>query len=107
MDPSAHAFGTPPSPASHPGPQRSLNDPVLSSAEDELDLDGMPQAGPTWTAAGEPAGGTAAPWWAQAQDRVERFVSERPGRAALMALGAGALAALVLGQGLRGRRRKD
>jgi hypothetical protein len=41
------------------------------------------------------------------QEQVSRYVSEQPGKAALVALGAGALAALVLGRGLRGRRHRD
>ena len=51
--------------------------------------------------AGRPA------WWSRLEDRLHLYVNEQPGRAALMALGAGALAALWLGRGPRGRSRKD
>lgn len=104
MDASATPAGRP---ASQPGPHRSLNDPVLTSAEEELDVARSDPDASTWASSEVPGGGTAAPWWPQMQDRLGRYVSERPGRAALLALGAGALAAVVLGQGFRGRRRRD
>ena len=100
-------------PVSALGPShRRLQEPVMSSAQDELGLD-TPEhdSGSTYT-----AGEGAAPlyasasrpaWWMRMEGSMSRYVNEQPGRAALMALGAGALAALLLGRGMRGRRRKD
>ncbi len=92
---------------------RSLQEPVLSSAEEELGLDtSMHDSGTTYTAEEGSApiystAGSRPAWWMRMEDNLGRYVSEQPGRAALMALGAGALAAVLLGRGMRGRRRKD
>ena len=95
------------------GSQRRLHEPVMSSAEDEMSLD-MPSldSGNTDTAGEEAApiygsSSSRPAWWMRMEDNVSRYVSEQPGRAALMALGAGALAAALLGRGMRGRGRKD
>lgn len=94
---------------------RSLQEPVLTSVQEELEVD-TPEhdTGTSYTGTdgadatlGGRSAGTGAPWWASVEDRLGRYVSEQPGKAALMALGAGALAALVLGQRMRGRRRRD
>lgn len=94
------------------GARRSLQEPVLRSVEEEeLDMDTpMHDTGASYTGSegASMASGTAHPGqWADLQARLARYVGQQPGKAALMALGAGALAALVLGQRMRGRRRRD
>ena len=87
---------------------RSLNEPVLSSAQEELDMNTVSQSTSYNTASDtsvESHSGQA-PWWRRSQEQLTRYASEQPGRAALMALGAGALAALLLGRGSSSRRRK-
>lgn len=87
---------------------RALNEPVLSSAEDELDVNtnttsqASQAQGSTYT-----TGDTSPAWWMRLEGQVSRYVNEQPGRAALMAVGAGALAAMLLGRRLSGRRRRD
>ncbi len=101
---------TSPNESSPPRPpaRRSLQEPVLSSAEVELDT-ASHDTGASYIGMEEGAPPSAAPsrWWADTQAQLGRYVSEQPGKAALMALGAGALAALLLGQRMRGRRRRD
>lgn len=93
--------------------RRSLNDPVLTSAEEELDVDtpthdtGTSYTGTDDSSMGYQSAASKPEWWMRMEDQVGRYVSEKPGKAALMALGAGALAALLLGQRMRGRRRRD
>lgn len=89
---------------------RVLNEPVLRSAEDELDIQ-MHDTGASYTG-GEGSrlayrGANASAWWTQIQSQASRYVSEQPGKAALMALGAGALAALLLGRRFGGRRQRN
>lgn len=90
--------------------RRALEEPVLNTAEQELDMNmdtALHDTGASYTGV-EPAQpsqpGRAWAEWARA---VERQVSERPVRAALVALGAGALAAWLLGRSLRSRRRRN
>jgi hypothetical protein len=78
-----------------------LAEPVLSSADEELDMDTPAHdTGSSYTGAAQEARARDS-----AQASVMRFVQARPGRAALMALGAGAALALLLGG--RRRRHKD
>jgi hypothetical protein len=106
--PPSHSF--PDSPGAAPA-RRSLQEPVLSPAEAELDMDtpehdtGTTYTGPEGSAEGSGSG--LATWWSRTEAQVGRYVGEQPGKAALMALGAGALVALLLGQRLRGRRRRN
>lgn len=91
--------------------RRSLQEPVLSPAEAELAMD-TPEhdTGSTYTAAQGWADGTGSglsAWWSRTEAQVQRYVGEQPGKAALIAMGAGALAALLLGQRMRSRRRRD
>ncbi len=116
-----------PSSQSHspkPGPDRSwlshrtLNEPVLSSAQEELDVKPNPysdkHSGATFSEQTHQSAqkvqsdqGDQLVWWSRPQEQFMRYVSEQPGRAALMAVGAGAVAALLLGLGLSSRRRKE
>lgn len=88
--------------------RRSLQEPVLSPAEAELDTSehdtGTSYTGSPAQAAGSPG---LADWWSRTGSQVSRYVGEQPGKAALVAMGAGALLALLLGQRMRGRRRRD
>lgn len=86
------------------GMHRSLQEPVLASAEDELEP--AAQSTPAGSQAPESAQG-AGPAQAQAirlADGLRRWVSDRPGQAALAALGAGALLALLAGRRRQNRR---
>lgn len=91
--------------------RRSLQEPVLSPAEDELAMDTSEHdTGTSYTgaqASAEGAGSGLADWWSRTEAQVGRYVGAQPGKAALIAMGAGALAALWLGQRMRGRRRRD
>ncbi len=89
---------------------RTLNEPVLHSAEDELDIQ-MHDTGASYTGTeGSRLGyrmASQSPWWTQIQSQASRYVSEQPAKAALMALGAGALAAVLLGRRFGGRRHRN
>lgn len=94
---------------------RSLNQPVLSSAEEELDMDTPTHdTGSSYTGTAgaggqvEGSGANVRPaWWLRVEDQLARYVNEQPAKAALMALGAGAVAALLLGRGRRGKRGRN
>ena len=88
---------------------RSLHDPVLSSAQEELDANPEPHSASCTSASDSSVAGRSgqAAWWSRSQEQITRYATEQPGRAALMALGAGAVATLLLGRGLSSRRRKD
>lgn len=88
---------------------RSLHEPVLSSAQEELGVNPEPPSGSDTSASDASVEGDSRQpvWWGRSQAQLTRYVSEQPGRAALLALGAGALAALLLGRGLSRRRRRD
>lgn len=88
---------------------RSLHEPVLSSAQEELDANPEPQSASFTRAADSSVEGRSghSAWWSRPQEQLTRYATEQPGRAALMALGAGAVAMLLLGRGLSTRRRKD
>jgi len=88
---------------------RSLHDPVLSSAQEELDANPEPHSASCTSASDASVAGRSgqAAWWSRSQEQITRYATEQPGRAALMALGAGAVATLLLGRGLSSRRRKD
>ena len=76
---------------------RPLAAPVLASADEELDVDtAAHDTGSSYT-------GTAAVN-ESAGSGLMRYVQAQPGRAALMALGAGALLAMLWGRRLRRRR---
>jgi len=85
---------------------RSLQEPVLSSAQEELDMNPEPQSANFTSASDSSVAGLSGQpaWWRRSQEQLTRYASEQPGRAALMALGAGALAALLLGRGSRSRK---
>lgn len=110
---------TPPTPSTSPyrdassaaPARRSLQESVLSPAEAELDMD-MPghDTGTTYTGlegSASRASSGLTDWWSRTEAQLGRYVGEQPGKAALIAVGAGALAALLLGQRMRGRRRRD
>lgn len=83
--------------ASHPGSHavRPLQAPVLASAQEELHLL-APVDAVTCTPAKPPASGKRGAGFEPLQARLAACVQAHPGRAALWALGAGALLALVL-----------
>jgi hypothetical protein len=87
---------------------RHLNEPVLSSAQEELHANPEPQSASYSSATGSGVAGRSgqAAWWRRPQEQLTHYAREQPGRAALLALGAGALAALLLGRGSSSRRRK-
>ncbi len=89
---------------------RALSEPVLRSAEDELDIQ-MHDTGASYTGVEGSRlgyrGASQPPWWTQIQSQAGRYASEQPAKAALLALGAGALAALLLGRRFGGRRHRN
>jgi hypothetical protein len=82
--------------------QRSLSEPVLTSVEEEWVADDGSHG--TAAVAPQPTWPNAGTWL---QEPISRFVSERPLRAALLALGVGALAAALLGRNGGRRPRKE
>lgn len=87
--------------------QRALEEPVLSTADQELDGQAATQQASAAASPEPSAAARAASAWHEVQQLLARQVSERPARTALLAVGAGALAAWMLGQSLRGRRGRD
>lgn len=85
--------------------QRPLSEPVLESVEHELSEHSAPldshKRAPS-TGNGIDHKGWAA--WQQLREQLTHRVSERPGQAALIAVGAGALAALLLARVIGSKR---
>lgn len=82
--------------------QRSLSEPVLTSVEEEWVADDLSHGADTL--APQPPWSDAGTW---TREPISRFVRERPLRAALLALGVGALAAALLGRSGGRRARKE
>ena len=88
--------------------QRPLSEPVLESAEQELGSPGASStpSRPEQRSSVSGNGIDHKGWqvWNQMREQLTQRVSEQPGRTALLAVGAGALAGLLLGRILgRGR----
>jgi len=86
---------------------RSLQEPVLETVEEEIGV--APAAGQQQSAAivgnGLDASGSIS--WSRLREQVVQQVGQQPLRAALLALGVGALGAWLLSQGLRRRRGRN
>ena len=87
--------------------QRSLNEPVLESVEQEL---GAAEAQTSSASAqaqqlqSGPANGidqSGQAWWLRMQQELSRRVSQRPAQSALLALGLGAALVIWLSRGAR------
>jgi len=88
--------------------QRPLSEPVLESVEAEIGV----QATETGAREPQPArmAGNGADrsglfWWDKMRQQLMTQVSEQPARSALLALGIGVVAALLMTQGMRRGRR--
>ncbi len=86
---------------------RSLQEPVLESAEEEIGV-----RSPTGQQAGAALGGNGLDasgqvWWVRLREQVAQQVNQQPARTALLALGAGALTAWLFSQALRRRRERS
>ena len=84
---------------------RRLDEPVLPSAAEEVRMETGNSPASSQRSAGRAgsfpdgsAGSAGKPWLTQMQDQLGQYVAAKPVKAALMAAGVGALAALVLGQ---------
>ena len=91
---------------------RPLSEPVLGSVEQELGAQAAQeaQAQPDQRASGIARSGngidhSGSAWWSRLQSQVAQQGSQRPAQAALVALGVGAMLALLAGAS--GRRRRD
>ena len=80
---------------------RPLQENVLESVEEEIRV--APSIGPqsSSSAASPPLDGSSQVWWSRLREQVAQQVEEKPARTALLALGAGALTAWLLGRTLR------
>ena len=89
------------------GRSRALDQPVLSSAEEELALDTAENdTGASYIGTSDTPTDSAAGSLQSSREALSRYVQAQPLKAALVAMGAGALAALLLGRGSRSRRRR-
>ena len=85
---------------------RPLSEPVLESVEAEIGAQAAEQVRPVPEASRTGGNGvdtSASFWWEQMRQQLSEQMREQPTRSALLALGMGALAALLIAQGLRRR----
>lgn len=87
---------------------RPLREPVLESIETEISAQALEQAGPVPEASRTGGNGvdtSGSFWWEQMRQQLSEQMKAQPARSALLALGVGALAALLIAQSLRRSRR--
>jgi hypothetical protein len=88
--------------------QRPLSEPVLESVEAEIGVQAADPSAPTPQApkmAGNGADPSGLFWWDKMRQQLMEQVREQPARSALLALGVGMVAALLMAQGMRRGRR--
>jgi hypothetical protein len=88
--------------------KRPLSEPVLESVEAEIGAQAA-DPGASTPHAPKMAGNGADPsglfWWDKMRQQLMEQVREQPARSALLALGVGMVAALLMAQGMRRSRR--
>ncbi len=93
--------------AAHWKTHRPLQEPVLESVEEEFGVQ-PPTEQPSRAAIdGNGLDASGQVWWSRLREQVAEQVSQQPARAALLALGAGALTAWLLSQALHRRRERS
>jgi hypothetical protein len=88
--------------------QRPLSEPVLESIEAEIGAqaaDAVAQKPQSPRMAGNGADPSGLFWWDKMRQQLMTQVREQPTRSALLALGVGVAAALLMAQGMRRSRR--
>jgi len=83
---------------------RPLREPVLESVDAEFGAQAAQQSGPmpeASRAGGNGVDTSGSFWWEQMRQQLSEQMKAQPTRSALLAFGVGALAALLIAQGLR------